>query len=157
MIYVFDTSGFAVLFKSYYRGRFPSLWQKFDEMISDGLIVSTREVRREIEDQDDDLMQWASQNSNIFLTPTASVAQYVTKVYSVPHFQANIERKKLLRGGKNADPFVIATAATIQPLATVVTLEIEKPNAAKIPNICKYFEIPCINLEEFMEKEGWVF
>jgi hypothetical protein len=32
-----------------------------------------------------------------------------------------------------------------------------KPNAVKIPNICKHFEIPYLDLEGFMEKEGWVF
>jgi hypothetical protein len=36
-------------------------------------------------------------------------------------------------------------------------MELLKPNAAKIPNICKHFKIPCMTLEEFMEAEGWQF
>jgi hypothetical protein len=32
-----------------------------------------------------------------------------------------------------------------------------KPNAAKIPNICDHFSVPCFDLEEFMEAEGWEF
>lgn len=32
-----------------------------------------------------------------------------------------------------------------------------KPNAAKIPNICQHFKVPCVDLEDFMEQEDWVF
>ena len=35
----------------------------------------------------------------------------MTRIYQVDRFQQNIEVKKLLKGGKNADPFVIARAA----------------------------------------------
>ena len=31
------------------------------------------------------------------------------------------------------------------------------PNAAKIPNVCAHFKIPCIDLEEFMHQQGWAF
>ncbi len=61
----------------------------------------------------------------------------------------------MLKGGRNADPFVIAKAAVTQ--CAVVTMEIRKPNAAKIPNICDHFGIPCRSLEEFMEIEAWEF
>lgn len=157
MIYVYDTSGFRALFRSFYRGRFPTLWGMFDDMVADGRIISTREVKREIEDQDDDLNNWANQHVDVFHTPTAEVAGFLRQIYDVRHFQANIEQKKLLKGGKNADPFLIATAAVHNPPATVVTLEAEKPGAAKIPNICRHFGIPCVDLEGFMEAEEWIF
>ena len=51
MSYVFDTSTFVVLFDNYYRGVFKTLWDNFDEMIMAEEIISTREVKREIEDQ----------------------------------------------------------------------------------------------------------
>ena len=56
----------------------------------------------------------------------------------------------LLKGGNNADPFVIAKAA-IEDLA-VVTMEEFKPNAAKIPNICRHFNVRCLSLQQFMEE-----
>jgi hypothetical protein len=40
---------------------------------------------------------------------------------------------------------------------TVVTMERLKPNAVKVPNICQHFKIPCLDLEGFMEREGWEF
>lgn len=69
--------------------------------------------------------------------------------------RAPIEQQKLLKGGKNADPFVIAKAA-IDGRA-VVTMEQLRPNAVKIPNICQYFGVKCLSLDEFMEEEGWQF
>ncbi len=44
---------------------------------------------------------------------------------------------------------MIIACAKIQG-GTVVTEEQLKPNAAKIPNVCEHFKIPCINLETFM-------
>ena len=48
-MYVFDTMIFSQLFDYYYRDQFPSLWAKFDMLVNDGRITSTREVRKELE------------------------------------------------------------------------------------------------------------
>lgn len=155
-IYVFDNSPFSTLFRNFYRKRFPSLWARFDEMVEDGRIISTREVLRELEDNaPTGCLEWASTQKNVFTTPTAKEGAFVGRIYSVPHFQQNIERKKLYKGGKNADPFVIAKAAVNS--CVVVTMESGPENAAKIPNICAHFSVGCINLEGFMEAEGWSF
>lgn len=156
MTYVFDTSALITLFKNYYRRRFPTLWQHFDELVDNGDVVSTREVRREIEDGPvDSLREWAAQKGELFTMPNAEEATFVARIYAVQHFQQNIERQKLLKGGRNADPFVIAKAAVTE--RTVVTMEQLRPHAAKIPNICDHFGIPCMTLEDFMETEGWEF
>lgn len=155
-MYIFDTNAFSQLFHSYYRGRFPSLWQNFEELIAAGLISSTREVSREIEDDRvKSLREWAKDNQNLFPAPTAAEGFFLTRVFAVRHFQQVIEQKKLLKGGKNADPFVVARAGVAE--ATVVTMEREPPNGAKIPNICRHFGIPCVTLEGFMEREDWTF
>ena len=59
------------------------------------------------------------------------------------------------RDGRNADAFVVARAYAIG--GTVVTAERLKPNAVKVPNICAHFKVPCLDLEGFMEREGWEF
>ena len=155
-MYVFDTSPLSTLFKNYYRSRFPSLWGKFDELVSSGKIVSTREVQREVEDGPvETLREWMSNNLGSFHMPSGDEARFVRNIYAVAHFQQNIEQQKLLKGGRNADPFVISKAA-VEGRA-VVTVEVFKANSAKIPNICKHFNIECLSLEEFMEKEDWTF
>ncbi len=60
-----------------------------------------------------------------------------------------------MQGKPVADPFVIAKANAIG--GCVVTQEKFRKNAAKIPNICKHFEIRFTNLEGFMEKVDWIF
>jgi hypothetical protein len=155
-MYIFDNSPLSTLFRNYYRKRFPTLWTKFDALVAAGGLGSTREVYREIEDSNlSDLRAWAKDNQKLFPAPTAEEGAFVVKIYAVPHFQQNIEQQKLLKGGRNADPFVIARAAVDN--GTVVTMELLKQNAAKIPNICQHFKIPCMTLEQFMEAEGWQF
>lgn len=156
MIYVFDTNAFSQLFHSYYRGRFPTLWAQFDALIEEGSITSTREVAREIEDDRvTALREWGKGQKDLFPSPTAAEGAFVARIFAVPHFQQVIEQKKLLKGGKNADPFVIARAAVLD--ATVVTMESKPKNGARIPNICEHFGIDCVSLEGFMERENWRF
>lgn len=155
-MYVFDTSPLSTLFKNYYRRRFPSLWERFDGLVGDGRIISTREVRRECLDGPvEALRDWADGLDDFFHTPGAAEGAFVAQIYAVPHFQQNIEQRKLLKGGRNADPFVIAKAGTEE--RGVVTMEEFKPNGAKIPNICERFGVECLSLEQFMEREGWEF
>jgi hypothetical protein len=80
-MYVFDNSPLSVLFRNYYRGRFPTLWKHFDELIEGGNIASTREVVREIEDSSiAELRDWAKNNSSIFASPTAAEGAFVAKL-----------------------------------------------------------------------------
>jgi hypothetical protein len=156
MSYVFDNSPLSALFRNYYRSTFRGLWERFDRLVAGGRIVSTREALREIEDGGpDSLLEWAAQHHDLFTTPTAAEGEFVARIYRVAHFQLNIEQQKLLKGGKNADPFVVAKAAVEN--RTVVTMETLRPNAARIPNICEHFGIRCLSLEEFMQEEGWTF
>ena len=156
MTYVFDNSPLSTLFRNYYRRRFPTLWQHFDELVDNGDIVSTREALREIEDGAvESLREWAQQNSELFIMPNAEEGAFVARIYAVQHFQQNIELQKILKGGRNADSFVIAKAAVNG--FTVVTMEQLRDNAVKIPNICNHFDIPWMSLEDFMEAEGWEF
>ena len=90
-----------------------------------------------------------------FPIPSITETEFVQKIYQVRHFRQNVERKKILKGGLNADPFVVAKAAAHD--SPVVTLETERPQAVRIPNICKHFEVACLNLEEFMANEDWIF
>jgi len=156
MSYVFDTSPLVTLHRNFYRSVFSSLWQGFDALVTNGRLMSTREVMREIDGFPvEALRQWAADHPELFPTPTTDEARFVARIFAVDHFQNNIETKKLLRGGLVADPFVIARAAVAG--ASVVTMETLKPNAADIPNICEHFGIPCLSLQQFMESEGWRF
>lgn len=178
-IYVFDSGPLINLFRYYFRERFPSLWQHFDEMIAGGRITSTREVSNELaghedraanqrrrnrgegsnatEKQEDELARWCKENRvNVFVTPTPAELEVVRNIFSVHHFQAMIRKKQRLEGRPVADPFVIARAKCLEN-GCVVTTEKKKPDSAQIPNVCEYFGVDWTDLEGFMERERWRF
>jgi len=157
MKYIFDNNTLTAIFRHYYRDSFPSFWGLFSKMIIDGNILSVREVHNEIKNysRKDELEAWAKTNTYFFADPTTEELEFITQIYSVPHFYNSISQQKLLKGGPFADPFIIAKAYVEQ--GTVVTLEKLKPNATKIPNICEHFKIPCIDLQGFLKQKKWSF
>jgi len=156
MRYVFDSDSLINLFMHYYPRRFPTLWEQFDALVSGGELISVREVFNEIGSSEDSLGTWAKEQKNIlFLETTVEEFKFVAEIFQVRHFQAMIRKQERLKGKPVADPFVIARAKILN--ACVVTQEKKTENAAKIPNVCDHFGIPCINLEGFMEKENWTF
>lgn len=111
--YIFDTCSLNVIIKSFYEKRFPTFWDKFDELANDKAIISIKEVKRELTRKFDE--------SEIPI----------------------------------ADPLIIAKAEACN--GVVVTEEVHKPNANKIPNVCEKRNVRCINLERFMEEQNWSF
>jgi len=136
--------------------RFPSLWEKFHLLVSQEELVSVRAVYNEIKLAEDSLANWAKEQKNtLFSPPSTEEFQFVAEIFKIQHFQAMIRKKERLQGKPVADPFVIARAKVFN--CQVVTTELHKENAAQIPNVCEYFSIPCIDLEGFMQQEGWIF
>jgi len=156
MIYVFDTSSLRSL-QHFYPSVFKTIWQGLDTLVQQQTLISTREVWNEIERQNvsAEVLAWAKKNKRIFTTPTAAELQFVAQIFQIKHFQNLIGEQQRLKGTPVADPFVIACAKIKG--GTVVTEEQLKPQAAKIPNVCAHFKVPCIDLEEFMQQQAWAF
>jgi hypothetical protein len=93
-MYVLDTNVISNLHKNYFRSRFVSLWKQFDDLVSAGEITSTREAYQELHDgvPGADTV-WAKANAKLFTIPDAKEAAFVGEIYSVAHFQANIEKQ----------------------------------------------------------------
>ncbi len=155
-VYVFDSGALIDLFHHYYPARFPTLWEQFGRLVSDNQISSTREVYNELIEYGDDVSEWCNRMRQIFTTPNLRELTAVREIFQVNHFQAMIRKKERLAGRPVADPFVIAKARNT-PDSCVVTTEKNRPNAAKIPNVCDHFRIDWENLEGFMERENWSF
>jgi hypothetical protein len=165
MSYVFDTSSIRSL-QHFYPRVFRSIWDGLEALASQGLLISTREVLNELERQavSEEVLQWVGDHRAVFRTPNAEELQFVATIFQVQHFQALIGQQQRLKGMPVADPFVIACAKVHG--GTVVTEEgwmrpgaslMPKAHAAKIPNVCAHFGIPCIDLEEFMHQQAWNF
>ena len=77
MNYVFDNSPSSALFRNFYRKTFRTLWERFDALVADSSIVSTREALREIKDGGpESLLEWVEQHQASFATPTAEEGRF---------------------------------------------------------------------------------
>lgn len=156
MVFVFDTNSLEVL-GNYYPERFPTFWEKFETAVESGEVISVREVYSEIErlKRNQQLWNWIQGHREMFVTPTAEETQFVREIFKVQHFQNLVGATQRLRGWPVADPFIIAVAQV--RTGCVVTEEMYKPNAAKIPNVCSHFNIEWTNVEGFLARKGWRF
>lgn len=131
---------------------FPSLWEKIDELINDGLVCSTEEVYIEIKKKDDSLHNWMKERKELFI-PLEEPIQTIA-------FELLAKHPRLVdthRNRSQADPFVIATAEYLA--AVVVTGEsprgkLDKP---KIPDICEVRNLRCISFLNMLREVGWKF
>lgn len=157
MIYVFDTNSLSNVLNHYYHDRFPTFWGNFNNTISTKKVISVRESKFELECKFDKntVARLKEHNADFFEDPTVEELAFITQIYSVPHFQQNLDKKKLLQGGYFADPFIIAKAKLKN--AVVITEESRPKNGARIPNICDHFGIACENLQGFLVLENWRF
>jgi hypothetical protein len=155
-IYVFDTNSLRV-FGNYYPEHFPSFWDGIEELAAGGRLLSVKEVSKELELQNtsEHVAEWAERNRNLFGAPTEDEMTFVAAIFRVPHFQQLIGEKQRLTGMPVADPFLVARGKQIG--GCVVTEEVLKPHAAKIPNVCEHFGVRSINVRQFLGELGWVF
>ncbi|AAM42238.1 PIN domain-containing protein [Xanthomonas campestris pv. campestris] len=155
-MYVFDTGPFSRL-KHYYPAVFHSFWAHMDALVHGGYLLSTREVKRELDNGEPNAVvsAWIGQHAGLFSMPSAGEMQLVAQILAIPHFQSIIGERQRLKGTPVADPFVIA-AAQVRGFA-VVTTEVYKPQAAKVPIICQHFNVRCIDLEQFMAEQKMTY
>ena len=149
-IYVVDTNVFIQL-RQYPREIFVSLWEALEESIDGGIFTSVDEVRKELSRSDGTISEWAKGYRSIFSKPSIEEQRMVLDI--VTRFPAVMKEKNLLLGIPEADPFLIAKASIKG--YTVMTLDKKKPNAAKIPNICEHYGVPCVSLFDFFARKGW--
>jgi len=150
--YIFDSGPFIDL-KNYPDDVFTSLWNNFTAMIKNGEIVSSSEVLRELEDYDDEIAKWAKANKRVFIKPTLEEQTEVQKILA--KHPDLVKQEAILTGKPYADPFVIAQA--ISHNCVLVHNEKFKPNAHKIPNVCKAYGVAETSLFEFFRTEKWKF
>lgn len=156
MTYIIDTSSFIVM-GHFFPNRFPSFWERFNQCVDEGEVLSVREVYHELDNglARPHLRLWLDEHRGLFLIPQSEETEFVREMFSTSRFQTLIRQKYLLTSKPIADPFVIA-AGRVKG-ACIVTEEAKNDTAIRIPNICEHYRIECISLEELMEREGWAF
>jgi hypothetical protein len=151
-MYVLDTNAFYIL-GHYYPSRFPTIWSHVDHLVDKERFWSVKEVRRELESNcpSEHIYNWIKENRHIFRKPSSEELEIVSQIFQRKEFVGLVKRKNLLQGLPVADPFIVAAAKVRGCL--IVTQESLKIGGARIPTVCKEFNIDCINVEQFLERE----
>jgi len=152
-MYVFDTT-LLWAFGRYYPAQFPTIWKRVDQLVTEDVFRSVREVKREIEHNCafEHIGRWVKSNHKIFKIPNEDESRFIAELFRKEQFRGLVRRQQMLKGLPVADPFVIAAAKIHN--GCVITDESLKRGGARIPAICRDLDIACINIEEFLNHEG---
>jgi len=154
-IYSFDSDSFISAWRIYYSiTSFPGVWECFDQLITNRRVRCAEQIVGEIERGGDELWEWVAQRRKKLSYPTDDAVQKAERQILRTH--PNLVEPN----GKSAgDPWVIALAIVMG--ASVVTFEVPitdpRSTKVKIPNVCRAYNIPCINVFEVIRREGWRF
>jgi hypothetical protein len=149
--YCIDTSALiAAWYERYKPNRFPKLWDQFDQLVTDGRLVSSTLVLRECNKQrSEELHEWLKPREAMFIAPDEAVQQQVDHIVNTYTALVSAGKEKF-----QADPFVIALAKVSGH--TIITEETGIGSLGKIPGVCKAMKVGCINLMQLIDEEDWV-
>lgn len=160
LIYSMDTSGWTALKRGYPASNFPSLWRNVDYLAKNSRLISPHEVYIELENQDDELLEWAKLHKESFLK--LDEEQVAVGLQIVADFPTLVNP---LKQTPDADPFVISLAIVQRKRSTLlgdecVVVSTEKrgsPQKYKIPDVCSHFGIMHFTILDIIAEEGWAF
>ncbi|MHB1461188.1 MAG: DUF4411 family protein [Armatimonadota bacterium] len=151
--YAIDSSVLIDAAKYYpiHKASFRFFWDKIGDMFNNNRIISSVEIYEELKN-DLILKDWLLNYQGAFLEIDDAIQQEVAKILGT--FPGLVKLKRRSKSNSNADPFLIATA--IVHKCTILTSEKKGDMAngqVKIPNVCEGYNIPCYNLEYFLDVE----
>lgn len=131
----------------YQMGFCPAYWDFLHQQFETGMLASVSQVYDELRGQNDELATWAEAHKQHFHLLTSKELQakfslIANHVMSLPN-KAAASVSTFLAG---ADPWLIAVASLTNE--TVVTHEksvADNSRKIKIPNICRDFNVSCID------------
>jgi hypothetical protein len=130
---------------------FPSLWNNIEKMINDGTLRATEEVKEELSKKDDDVYKWAKDRDNLFIPLTPDIQIAASDILSkFPKLVGAMNERS------QADVFVIALAM-IENCTVITGEQYGIENKPKIPFVCNFYKIPCINMVGFIREQNWKF
>lgn len=161
--YSIDTSVFLDIWcpaeaSMFSKEKLPELWVHVEKLIDDGKIIASKEVFDELESNaTSDLQEWLKRHKSMFVFEKEQVAKAKELING---FYNQYKRGYKPEIGDAADPFVVATAMVHG--AVVFTQEhtqaVHDPsdvNTPKIPTVCTQYGVECVNIEKFIEREGF--
>lgn len=127
-----------------------------DELIESGRLTAPQDVREELLGPED-LVDWADARDTIFRELDEDLQRALREILADLDALMRLRNLTFLGKDLKADPVVVALARLTG--STVVTQE--RPRGAqgrpKIPDLCRRHGVPCINIADLIEEQGWRF
>jgi hypothetical protein len=162
-VFCIDSSSFIYLHRYYPPAFSKDIWEEFEQLFSDGRIISHKIVFEELtvkSKKPDALTNWIVSKKQYFKGFTFTQAKFVSKI--INEFPGLIDHS---REKDEADPWLIALALEEQSQINlfdpdrkiIVVSEENKEKPQKIPAVCKRFGLDHLSLLEFYNYHGWIF
>lgn len=148
-----DTSAFVESWwRLYPQDSFPTFWNKMEEAIETGSIISPEIVLEELKRQDDDLFAWARARQDSLFCPL-DIDLQIAQTDIVNKFPKLTQQ---LRNRSLADPWVVALAQLKGcPVVSMENHGSEKK--PKIPDVCFTLGVGHMPVVEFIRTMKWRF
>jgi hypothetical protein len=152
IIYSADSSAFIHGWHRIYRPKnFGFVWDRLGVLIEEGRLRASIEVYNDLAKKDDELFKWCKERKERLVVDIDAATQtHVKRIMAAyPRLVDTVS------GRSGSDPFVIALAASVNPMMTVVTEE--HSGKVRIPDVCNAEKIDFCGLSDLIERENWQF
>ena len=155
--YCFDSSSIIQAWvRTYPPENFPGFWSRFEKAIDGGLIVSPEDVRQEL-NHPDKLKVWAHTQDGMFRELDKEVQHSLRDVVRYIKNRLKEQSLRFMPKDLKADPIVVALARITRRTVVVEETRHGRQGRPKIPDLCDEFDVRCINVVEFIQKQNWQF
>jgi len=157
-IFLLDSSVFIEAHKRYYAFDIaPTFWEKLVELAKDEKLCSIDRVKNELTKKDDKLKQWIESSFESYFHPTEDnkilIEYRELMTWSYSNKQFTEEAKREFATAEIADAWLIAYAKANKCIvATEEKLNLKEQSRIPIPNVCKEFDIECVDTFQMLRQ-----
>ena len=157
MLRLLDANVFITAKNTYYGlDLVPAFWSWLEDQARAGRLASTDLVYDELKDGRDDLADWVREREDLIFhikSDPPAVAAHVNSIATWARSQ-DYQNHAIAEFLSRADPFLIGAAAYLG--CAVVTQEVPSNSRRKlkIPNVCRFLDVPCENTFDMMRQLG---
>jgi hypothetical protein len=154
--YCIDTSSLVALKRYYPRKSLRALWDLLEQLADDGRLIAPHEVRRELDQVEDEMKAWAKARSGIFVPIDSEQGDALREIQvEFPGVSASA------KPGPHADPWCLALSLVLTRAGEELYLINEEKDTAtksdKIPYVARHFKIQWARLLDVPSLEGLEF
>ena len=154
--YCIDTSSLVALKRNYPRKSLRALWDLLEQLADDGRLIAPHEVRRELDQVEDEMKTWAKARSGIFVPIDGEQGDALREIQAeFPGVSASA------KPGPHADPWCLALSLLRTRAGEDLYLVNEEKDTTtksdKLPYVARHFKIQWARVLDIPSLEGLEF